>query len=131
THPQTLVCKITDTLTETPPLLPRNPHEADLVIALTHIGYGLDLQLAGDNPDLDVIVGRDSHTYLPGMTLVQRPRDPFKPASAGSRRMPIPVVQDGEFGHDLGKLDLHFEQADSGTWDLRRREWQTTPITAS
>jgi 5'-nucleotidase/UDP-sugar diphosphatase len=131
TYPQTVGWKITDPIKETTTLLPRIRKEADLVIALTHIGYGLDLQLAGENPDLDVIVGGDSHTFLPAMTLVQRPREPLKPASAGSHRMPIPVVQDGEFGHDLGKLDLHFEQADSGTWELRACEWQTIPITAS
>ena len=41
------------------------------------------------------------------------------------------MVQDGEFGHDLGRLDLHLEQAGSGAWELRAAEWQTIPITAA
>lgn len=129
TYPQTVGWKITDPLEAAQALLPQVRREADLVIAVTHIGYGLDLQLAGETPDLDAIVGGDSHTYLTGMTLVQRPRDPQKPALA--RRLAIPVVQDGEFGHDLGKLDLHFEQAGSGAWELRAAEWRTIPITAA
>jgi 2',3'-cyclic-nucleotide 2'-phosphodiesterase (5'-nucleotidase family) len=131
TYPQTVGWKITDPIAAAQSLLPRLRHVADLVIAVTHIGYGLDLQLAGENPDLDAIIGGDSHTYLTGMTLVQRPRDPQKPLPAHPRRLGIPVVQDGEFGHDLGKLDLQFEQADSGAWELRAAEWQTIPITAA
>jgi 2',3'-cyclic-nucleotide 2'-phosphodiesterase (5'-nucleotidase family) len=65
------------------------------------------------------------------MTVVQRPRDPHAVQSAASRRMGIPVVQDGEFGHDLGQLDLHFEQNGSGAWELRAAEWKTLPITAA
>jgi 5'-nucleotidase / UDP-sugar diphosphatase len=131
TYPQTVGWKITDPIEAAQALLPRLRQEADLVIAVTHIGYGSDLQLAGETPDLDAIVGGDSHTYLTGMTLVQRPRDPQKPLTAHPRRLGIPVVQDGEFGHDLGKLDLQFEQADSGAWELRAAEWQTIPITAA
>jgi 2',3'-cyclic-nucleotide 2'-phosphodiesterase (5'-nucleotidase family) len=62
------------------------------------------------------------------MTLVQRPRDLRKPAE-NSRRMPIPVVQDGEFGRELGRLDVSFERADSGAWELRECKWRTLPIT--
>jgi 2',3'-cyclic-nucleotide 2'-phosphodiesterase (5'-nucleotidase family) len=129
TYPQTVGWKITDPIEAARALLPRIRRESDVIIALTHIGYGLDLDLAGEDSDLDAIVGGDSHTYLPAMTLVQRPRDPLQ--TVPSRRLGIPVVQDGEFGHDLGRLDLHFEQTGSGAWELRAAEWHTIPITAS
>jgi 5'-nucleotidase/UDP-sugar diphosphatase len=128
TYPQTVGWKITDPLAVAPKLLPGIRKEADIVIAVTHIGYGMDLQLAGENMDLDAVVGGDSHTYLPAMTLVQRAIDPRMPVS---RRKPIPVVQDGEFGHDLGRLDLTFEQTASGAWELRDCQWRTIPITSA
>jgi 5'-nucleotidase/UDP-sugar diphosphatase len=131
TYPQTVGWKITDPIEAAHTLLPRIRAEADVVIALTHIGYETDLSLAAQNPELDAIVGGDSHTYLSAMTLVQRPRDPQANPSAAAHRMPIPVVQDGEFGHDLGQLDLHLEQASSGAWELRAAEWKTIPITAA
>jgi 2',3'-cyclic-nucleotide 2'-phosphodiesterase (5'-nucleotidase family) len=127
-YPQCVGWKITDPIQAARAILPQIRREADIVIALTHIGYALDLQLAGAAPDLDAIVGGDSHTFLPEMTLVQRPRDPAKPAAA-SRRMPIPIVQDGEFGRELGRLDLRFERADSGAWELRECKWRVLPIT--
>src|SRR5262249_18771840 len=130
TYPQTVGWKITDPIEAAHALLPQIRKEADLVIALTHIGYSMDLSLAAENPELDLI-GGDSHTSLSAMTLVQRPRDPLSSSSSPSHRMPIPVVQDGEFGHDLGQLDLHFEQAGSGAWELRAAEWKTIPITSA
>jgi 2',3'-cyclic-nucleotide 2'-phosphodiesterase (5'-nucleotidase family) len=129
TYPQTVGWKITDPIEAARGLLPKIHQEADVVIALTHIGYGLDLQLSGENSEIDAIVGGDSHTFLPAMTLVQRPRDPQKPTTASSQRMPIPIVQDGEFGLELGKMDLHFEQTPAGAWELRACEWRTLPIT--
>src|SRR5262249_35906695 len=123
--------KITDPIEAARALLPQIRKEADLVIALTHIGYSMDLSLAAENPELDAIVGGDSHTYLSAMTVVQRPRDPQASRAQPSHRMPIPVGQDGEFGHDLGRLDLHFEQAGSGAWELRAAAWKTIPITAA
>jgi 2',3'-cyclic-nucleotide 2'-phosphodiesterase (5'-nucleotidase family) len=129
TYPQTVGWKISDPIEAARALLPKIRKEADVIIALTHIGYGLDLNLAAEDSDLDVIVGGDSHTYLPAMTLVQRPRDPLQ--ATPSRRLGIPVVQDGEFGHDLGRLDLQFEQTAAGAWELRAAQWHTIPITAS
>ncbi len=131
TYVQTVGWRITDPHEAAQKLLPQIRKEADVVIAVTHIGYGDDLKLAGDHADLDdldVIVGGDSHTFLPSMTLVQRPINRGKPSA--SRRMAVPVVQDGEFGRDLGRLDLHFEQAGTGAWELRSCEWRTLPIDA-
>jgi 2',3'-cyclic-nucleotide 2'-phosphodiesterase (5'-nucleotidase family) len=38
--------------------------EVDLVIALTHIGYAQDCQLAEQCPEIDIILGGHSHTVL-------------------------------------------------------------------
>src|SRR5439155_5174075 len=48
TYPQTVGWKITDPIDAARSLLPKIRQEADVVVALTHIGYGLDLQLAGE-----------------------------------------------------------------------------------
>lgn len=39
--------------------------EVDVLIALTHIGHRQDCELAGQCPELDVILGGHSHTVLP------------------------------------------------------------------
>lgn len=39
--------------------------QVDLLIAMTHIGHRLDLELAESCPELDVILGGHSHTVLP------------------------------------------------------------------
>src|SRR5207247_9768615 len=66
-YPQTVGWKITDPIEAARALLPKLRQEADVVVALTHIGYGLDLQLAGENPELDAIAGGDSPPLLPEM----------------------------------------------------------------
>lgn len=35
-----------------------------IIILLSHSGYGLDLVMAQQIPDLDIIVGAHSHTFL-------------------------------------------------------------------
>ncbi|GAA5510951.1 bifunctional UDP-sugar hydrolase/5'-nucleotidase [Novipirellula caenicola] len=65
----------------------------DLVIALTHLGLGADIQLAKQVRGIDVIVGGHSHNRMHearrvGQTL---------------------IVQAGAHGSDLGRLDLFIE----------------------
>jgi 2',3'-cyclic-nucleotide 2'-phosphodiesterase (5'-nucleotidase family) len=127
-YPQTAGWKIADPIAVARELVPRIRKEADLLIAITHLGYPLDLQLAGEVPDIDAIVGGDSHTFLPGITLVQRPRDARQ--TSDTRRPPIPVVHSGEFAMELGRLDLRFEEQE-GRWSLRGSEWTALPITAA
>lgn len=66
---------------------------ADLVIALTHIGYSVDRELAAAVPGIDVIVGGYTHTLLEGAEQV------------GDTL----IVQAGEFGRYLGVLELTVE----------------------
>jgi 5'-nucleotidase / UDP-sugar diphosphatase len=68
----------------------------DIVIALCHEGYDRDLKLAEAVPELDVIVGGHSHTFL------------TEPTRVGN----VIVTQDGQWGQNLGELKLTFERPD-------------------
>jgi len=80
----------------------------DLVIGLTHIGYPLDLQLAASVPGIDVIIGGDSHTWVPQPTLVKDTKQPGPTWWVGGTL----VCQDGEWGKCVGKLDLALRRAE-------------------
>ena len=64
--------------------------EADIVIALTHIGLREDERLAAACPELDLIVGGHSHDKLYAPLVVNT----------------VPIVQAGWFGHFLGETVL-------------------------
>lgn len=67
--------------------------DADVVIALTHVGYGVDEALAWAAPDIDIIVGGHSHTTLE------------EPANINGTI----VVQANEYGNYLGALAIDVE----------------------
>jgi 5'-nucleotidase len=93
-------------------LFPVVKQEADLVIALTHLGYDVDRKLAEILPGLTVIVGGDSHTVL---------KEPFFING-------IPIVQaGGEDNQYLGRLDLTFEHAD-GAWKIIHCRGELIPL---
>ncbi|MGE5707097.1 MAG: bifunctional metallophosphatase/5'-nucleotidase, partial [Bacteroidota bacterium] len=71
--------------------------EADVVVLLSHSGYQEDQQLAKEVPGIDVIVGGHSHTYLPEPTFVKN--------ALGTTA----IVQTGQWGENLGRLDLEVE----------------------
>lgn len=71
-------------------LAPKLAGEADIAIALTHIGLGEDMALAKKLPVLTAIIGGDSHTLLTEPVLVKG----------------VPIVQAGSGGSYLGRLDL-------------------------
>ena len=70
------------------------------IIALTHLGYDVDQKLAADVPGIDIIVGGHSHTKLDKPTEVDH-------NGVG----PTIIVQTGEYGNYLGKLDATFDPA--------------------
>lgn len=71
-------------------LVPQLAAEADLVVALTHLGYESDRELALAVPGIDVIVGGHSHTLL------------AQPVKVGETL----IVQAHEWGKYLGVLRL-------------------------
>lgn len=86
-------------------LVPRLKAISDVVIGLTHIGYKLDRQLAAEVPDIDVIVGGDSHTWLhqPEVVLVDDEPQAFWVGG------PV-IVQAGEWGKALGRLVVYLRR---------------------
>ncbi len=64
--------------------------DADVLIALTHIGLREDERLAAACPDLDLIIGGHSHNKLHEPLVVNG----------------VPIVQAGWFGHYLGETTL-------------------------
>lgn len=92
-------------------LYPEVAAKSDIVIALSHAGFGKDKQIAEEVPGLAAIIGGHSHTAL---------EQPFMVGS-------VPIVQAGEAGAYLGRLDLHFEFAD-GRWVLKSSEGALLPV---
>jgi len=81
-----------------------------LIIALTHLGFEEDLKLARAVPDLDVIIGGHSHTYL------------AEPEIVGNTI----VVSAEAWGKYLGRLDLTVEAG-----KVTSHHWQLIPIDGS
>ena len=74
--------------------------DADIFVALSHLGVDADKKFAKDNPFLDVIIGGHSHTVLTE-PIVEKKKD-GTPAGAI-------IVQTGSRGLYLGRLDLVVE----------------------
>jgi 2',3'-cyclic-nucleotide 2'-phosphodiesterase (5'-nucleotidase family) len=95
--------------------------ECDILIAVTHIGVEHDRKLAASAPGIDVIIGGHSHTFLP---------EPIGVAGPGERM--VPIVQAGESGVVLGRLDLVFERTGEGaSWQVAGAEEKLIPITSA
>lgn len=97
---------VKDPITAAKEILPELREKCDFVIALTHIGYPADLQLAEAVPDIDVIIGGDSHTWL------------FQPTTmkSSTRKYGTIICQDGEWGRCIGRLDLSLKLAEDHTY---------------
>ncbi len=71
-------------------IVPRLRPECDLLVALTHIGFRVDMELAASVPGINVVVGGHSHTIL------------HEPEFVGDAA----IVQAGWWGHYLGKTEI-------------------------
>jgi 2',3'-cyclic-nucleotide 2'-phosphodiesterase (5'-nucleotidase family) len=91
--------------------------ECDVLIAVTHTGFLLDGLLAAQVDGLDAIVGGHSHTFAGEPVMVKSPRG-----------REVPIVQGGEMGVALGRLDLVFEKRDG--YVLTEATGELIPITS-
>jgi 2',3'-cyclic-nucleotide 2'-phosphodiesterase (5'-nucleotidase family) len=102
-YEQTAGFKVGDQITTAQKIYSKVAAQADIVLALTHIGYKQDRKLAKVIPGLAAIIGGHSHTLL------------MEPELVGK----VPIVQAGAYDKYLGRLDLYFENTGRG-WMLKR-----------
>jgi len=75
------------------------------IIALTHLGYSVDLTLAAAVDGIDVIVGGHSHTLLGDMEGAEGPYPSVVTSPAGDT---VLIVHAYEWGKYLGRLNVTF-----------------------
>ena len=80
----------------------------DKVIALTHVGYLRDQELAAAVPGIDAFVGGHSHTLLGDMEGAQGAYPTMVEGPDGTQ---VPVAQAYAYGKYLGHLTLTFDDA--------------------
>lgn len=82
----------------------KNIEQADMVIALTHIGYSQDAMLARSSKDIDVIIGGHSHTRID-------PTDPSSEPHIIKNRdgRDVLVAQTGRGGEQVGEIVIDLD----------------------
>ncbi|XP_030371338.1 snake venom 5'-nucleotidase-like isoform X2 [Scaptodrosophila lebanonensis] len=85
----------------------------NIIIALGHSGYKKDKEIAEKCPEVDIVVGGHSHTFLytgepPDMEL---PEGPYPTVVAKKNGIQVPVVQAFAFTKYLGKLLVEFDSS--------------------
>lgn len=91
THPRNVIgLSVEEPIAAARRLLPELRAQADLVVALSHLGIADDRRLAQALPDLDLVVGGHNHNLY------------SQPEQEG----PVAIVQAGERGRWLGRLDF-------------------------
>lgn len=78
------------------------------IIALTHVGYKRDQEIAAAVPGIDAVVGGHSHTYLSATDPEADGPYPTWVEGQGAR---VPVVQAYAYSKYLGHLELTFDDA--------------------
>jgi len=100
--------------------IPRARAEADVVVAVTHLGVDEDHRLVRETRGIDAVVGGHSHTFL------------YQPAvEKNLDGVDTPIVQDGEFGVRLGEMHLTFEGDAAGGWKLASFTDRLAPVDAN
>ena len=80
----------------------------DKIIALTHVGYRRDQQIAAEVPGLDAVIGGHSHSLLGDMDGAE---GPYPTMVAGPDGAEVPVVTAYAYSKYLGHLVLTFDDA--------------------
>ena len=82
----------------------------DKIIALTHVGYPRDLAAIAKIPDVDVVVGGHTNTFLSNTS--DKAEGPYPTMVDNPGGYKVPVVQAGAYTKYLGNLKVVFD--DSG-----------------
>jgi 5'-nucleotidase len=92
----------------------------DKIIALGHVGYWRDIELAGAVDGVDIIVGGHSHSYLSSTDPAAAGPYPTLAKSPGGET--VLIVQAYQWSRYLGRLDVSFDAAG------RLSAWRGAPI---
>jgi len=103
----------------------RGPMQADIVMLISHLGDSADKQLALKVPGIDVIVGSHWHTRLPQGQFVPW-SDELKPDEVNG----TVIVQAGQWGGELGRLDLLLQKNAAGKWRVNHYQERLIPVTS-
>ncbi|MEI7834040.1 MAG: bifunctional UDP-sugar hydrolase/5'-nucleotidase [bacterium] len=114
-YPQAKGWTISDPIETAKKWVPLARKECDILIAVTHIGTDMDKQLAAKVEGIDVIVGGDSHTFIPQPIMIANPKG-----------VQVPIVQDGAYGVCVGRLELTFDNTDG--WHLTKSTGELLPV---
>ncbi|MEI6513929.1 MAG: bifunctional UDP-sugar hydrolase/5'-nucleotidase [bacterium] len=98
--------------------------EVDVVMLISHSGSEVDKVIAKNVPGIDVIVGGHSHTRLPKGEFEQCENPPNDIDICGTI-----IVQAFQWGGELGRLDLVFEER-NGFWHVKKYQEKLLPITS-
>ncbi len=74
------------------------------IIALTHVGYTQDLEIAANVPGIDVVVGGHSHTVL--SNTAENAAGPYPTLVNNPEGVEVPVVTAGSYAKYLGELKV-------------------------
>ena len=81
----------------------------DKIIALTHVGYPRDLAAIAKIPDVDVVVGGHTNTFLSNTS--DKAEGPYPTLVDNPGGYKVPVVQAGAYSKYLGNLKVIFDDA--------------------
>lgn len=115
-HPSSRPLKYADPVQTATALLPEVRRQADVVVAITHIGLDKDMKLAAAAPDLDIIIGGHTHLTLP---------QGFRSPAANGRS--VLICQAGAFLNYLGRVDLNLKQV-NGKWTIAGASEKLIPL---
>ena len=109
----------TDPIATARELVPRLAKQADVVVAVTHIGMLEDMQLATSVAGIDVILGAHTHTVL---------KNGFR--TQGPDGKDVLICQAGDNYRFLGRVDLSLAPQDVG-YRVAEAKAQLIPLDAS
>jgi 2',3'-cyclic-nucleotide 2'-phosphodiesterase (5'-nucleotidase family) len=116
-YPQVKGWHVADPIATAQEWIPYARKECDVLVVIAHDGVDLDVDLASKTRGIDAIIGAHTHTFL------------YKPLVVKNLDgVGVPIVQDGEFGVDLGRFDLDFKKNGSGNWALAAYHDQLLPV---
>lgn len=84
------------------------------IVLATHLGLQNDLALVRRLPEVDVVIGGDSHTLLASPALAEvglKPAGAYPQQATNADGAPVCVVQAWEYAKAVGALDVSFDAA--------------------